>query len=58
VAERKAVTLGTQQIQLVPFSSHGAVSVFACSDRPAVIHSSGRRLVFSNVNLRVRAGPW
>ena len=46
------VTLGTQPTVLRAFRPHSTSSVFACSDRPAVIYSSNYKLVFSNVNLR------
>ncbi|KAI8360101.1 DNA damage-binding protein 1-like protein [Mortierella sp. GBAus27b] len=56
----KRISLGTQPILLRPISSsnganaEGASSshVFACSDRPTVIYSSNRKLLFSNVNLK------
>ena len=54
--ERKCVALGTQPISLVPFSSGGVGHVFACSDRPSVIHATGGsacpKLLYSSVNLR------
>lgn len=54
LTERKRVTLGTQPITLTSFYSHNSNHVFACSDRPTVIYSSNKKLVYSNVNLRVR----
>lgn len=54
MTERKKVTLGTQPIVLRTFKSVITTNVFACSDRPTVIYSSNRKLVFSNVNLKVR----
>ena len=30
--------------------SHGATHVFAASDRPTVIHSANRKLLYSNLN--------
>lgn len=53
--ERKVVTLGTKPISLTAFSSRGAQHIFACCDRPAVIHASGAaaggKLRYSNVDL-------
>ena len=54
LAERKKVTLGTQPTMLRTFKSLSTTNVFACSDRPTVIYSSNHKLVFSNVNLKVR----
>ena len=48
----KRVNLGTQPITLRPFTSAGVQHVFASCDRPTVIHSTGSKLLFSNVNLR------
>lgn len=48
----KKVTLGTYETILRPFKSQSTTSIFACSDRPAVIYSSNNKLVFSNVNLK------
>ena len=53
MTDRKKVTLGTQPIVLRTFKSLVTTNVFACSDRPTVIYSSNRKLVFSNVNLKV-----
>ncbi len=53
LSERKKVTLGTQPIVLRTFKSQVTSNVFACSDRLTVIYSSNRKLVFSNVNLKV-----
>ncbi|KAF9971393.1 DNA damage-binding protein 1a [Actinomortierella ambigua] len=35
-----------------PSPSSSSSHVFACSDRPTVIHSSNRKLIYSNVNLK------
>ncbi|KAK3268004.1 DNA damage-binding protein 1, partial [Cymbomonas tetramitiformis] len=43
---------GTQPIVLHTFRSQGSRHVFAASDRPTVIYSSNRKLLYSNVNLR------
>ncbi|KAI1295060.1 DNA damage-binding protein 1a [Mortierella claussenii] len=58
----KRISLGTQPIMLRQISSGKEEStgnatsksshVFACSDRPTVIYSSNRKLLFSNVNLK------
>ena len=52
LSDRKKLSLGTQPISLRLFLSKGATHVFAASDRPTVIYSSNRKLLFSNVNLR------
>ncbi|KAG0223154.1 DNA damage-binding protein 1a [Actinomortierella wolfii] len=52
----KRISLGTQPIMLRLISSRSEPTVsshvFACSDRPTVIHSSNRKLIYSNVNLK------
>eukprot|EP00894_Picocystis_sp_ML_P001100 jgi/Pico_ML_1/51617/g2612.t1 len=50
--DRKKVSLGTQPITLKAFKSSGSVHVFAASDRPTVIYSSNKKLLYSNVNLK------
>ena len=45
------MALGTQPVVLTPFLSKGVVSVFASCDRPTVVYSSGKKLLYSNVNL-------
>ncbi|ESQ55276.1 hypothetical protein EUTSA_v10024273mg [Eutrema salsugineum] len=50
--DRKKVLLGTQPITLRTFSSKSATHVFAASDRPAVIYSNNKKLLYSNVNLK------
>ncbi|KAG0048736.1 DNA damage-binding protein 1a [Gryganskiella cystojenkinii] len=51
----KRISLGTQPILLRPIAAGlntgSSCNVFACSDRPTVIYSSNRKLVYSNVNL-------
>ncbi|TKR68008.1 hypothetical protein L596_024061 [Steinernema carpocapsae] len=47
----KKATLGTLPITLVKFRSKGHTTVFACGDRPTVLFSSNRKLVFSSVNM-------
>ncbi|XP_078488392.1 DNA damage-binding protein 1 [Ciona intestinalis] len=52
ISDRKKVPLGTQPTSLSVFTSGGSRTVFACSDRPTVVYSSNKKLVFSNVNLK------
>ena len=52
LTDRKKVTLGTQPISLRTFSSKGTTHMFASSDRPTVIYSSNKKLLYSNVNLK------
>ncbi|KAK0579690.1 hypothetical protein LWI29_029830 [Acer saccharum] len=52
LADRKKVSLGTQPITLRTFSSKNTTHVFAASDRPTVIYSSNKKLLYSNVNLK------
>ena len=52
LTDKKRVPLGTQPTSLRAFTSGGTRTVFACSDRPTVIYSSNKKLVFSNVNLK------
>ncbi|KAM0921927.1 hypothetical protein ACQ4PT_006526 [Festuca glaucescens] len=52
LTDRKKVSLGTQPITLRTFSSKGTTHVFASSDRPTVIYSSNKKLLYSNVNLK------
>lgn len=52
LSDRKKVSLGTQPITLRTFSSKDTTHVFAASDRPTVIYSSNRKLLYSNVNLK------
>ena len=49
------VTLGTQPTVLRKFRTQSTTNVFVCSDRPTVIYSSNKKLVFANVNLKVRS---
>ena len=44
------MTLGTKPIALRSFVSGGVRHVFAASDRPTVIYSANKKLLFSNVN--------
>eukprot|EP00026_Physarum_polycephalum_P001286 Phypoly_transcript_01287.p1 GENE.Phypoly_transcript_01287~~Phypoly_transcript_01287.p1 ORF type:complete len:1113 (+),score=155.47 Phypoly_transcript_01287:258-3341(+) len=52
LSERKKLSLGTQPILLSKFKSKNAVHVFASSDRPTVIYSNNKKLLYSNVNLK------
>ena len=52
LCERKVVSLGTQPVSLTRFWSKGSPHVFACSDRPAVVHSANQKLLYSNVNVK------
>ena len=53
-SDKRKISLGTTPISLNTFYSNGNKSVFASSDRPTVIYSSNKKLVFSNVNLKVK----
>lgn len=52
LSDRKKLSLGTQPITLRTFRSKNATHVFAASDRPTVIYSSNKKLLYSNVNLK------
>ncbi|XP_024030432.1 DNA damage-binding protein 1 isoform X2 [Morus notabilis] len=52
LTDRKKISLGTQPITLRTFSSKNTTYVFAASDRPTVIYSSNKKLLYSNVNLK------
>jgi len=52
LSDKKKVSLGTQPMALSRFSSKGTTHVFAASDRPTVIYSNNKKLLFSNVNLK------
>lgn len=52
--DRKRVALGTQPVELAHFTSKNSSCVFASNDRPTVIYSSHDKLLYSNVNLKVR----
>ena len=51
MADKRKLSLGTQPITLRSFSSNGNRNLFAVSDRPTVIYSHNKKLLFSNVNL-------
>ena len=50
--DMKKLSIGTQPISLRPFRSKGELHAFAASDRPTVVYSLNKKLMFSNVNLR------
>ena len=50
LSERKKISLGTKPITLRRFRSNGASHVFAASDRPTIIYSSNKKLLYSNLN--------
>mmetsp|Transcript_63382 Transcript_63382/g.200458 ORF Transcript_63382/g.200458 Transcript_63382/m.200458 type:complete len:1099 (-) Transcript_63382:192-3488(-) len=50
--DRKKISLGTQPITLRTFRSKDTTHVFAASDRPTVIYSNNKKLLYSNVNLK------
>lgn len=52
LTDRKKISLGTQPITLRTFSSKSTTHVFAASDRPTVIYSSNKKMLYSNVNLK------
>eukprot|EP00743_Colponemidia_sp_Colp-15_P005247 GILK01005646.1.p1 GENE.GILK01005646.1~~GILK01005646.1.p1 ORF type:complete len:1143 (+),score=205.41 GILK01005646.1:93-3431(+) len=52
LADKKKISLGTQPIVMSSFTSKGNTHVFAASDRPTVIYSSNKKLLYSNVNLK------
>lgn len=51
----KKLSLGTQPILLNSFQAKGVLNVFAASDRPMVIYSRNKKLLYSTVNLKVLA---
>ncbi|KAJ2957322.1 hypothetical protein NQZ79_g6952 [Umbelopsis isabellina] len=52
LSNQKKVSIGTQPLTLNTFSANGNTHVFAASDRPTVIHSSNRKIRYSDVNLK------
>lgn len=49
-ADRKKIALGTKPISLRAFRSRGATAVFAASDRPTIMYSANKKLLYSNLN--------
>jgi len=52
LVDKRKVILGTQPTVLRKFKTQATTNVFVCSDRPTVIYSSNKKLVFANVNLK------
>eukprot|EP00252_Welwitschia_mirabilis_P019638 TRINITY_DN4603_c0_g1_i1.p1 TRINITY_DN4603_c0_g1~~TRINITY_DN4603_c0_g1_i1.p1 ORF type:complete len:1092 (+),score=216.35 TRINITY_DN4603_c0_g1_i1:257-3532(+) len=52
LSDKKKISLGTKAITLRTFRSKNRTHVFAASDRPTVIYSSNKKLLYSNVNLK------
>lgn len=52
LTDKKRSFLGKLPIHLGTFTSNGTTHVFAASDKPSVIHSRNKKLIYSNVNLR------
>lgn len=50
LSEKKKLSLGSKPMTLKTFHSNGIAHVFAASDRPTVIYSSNKKLLYSNVN--------
>lgn len=50
--DKKKVALGTKPILLNAFKSKETMNVFAASDRPTVIYSNAKKLLYSNINLK------
>jgi DNA damage-binding protein 1 len=48
--DKKQIQLGTKPIQLRTFTSGGVSYVFAACDRPTIIYSQNRKLIYSNLN--------
>ncbi|KAI8336233.1 CPSF A subunit region-domain-containing protein [Chlamydoabsidia padenii] len=52
LGQRKMITLGTRSTSLYSLTYRGENVVFAASDRPTMISSARKRLVYSTVNLK------
>jgi DNA damage-binding protein 1 len=50
LTDRKAMVLGTKPILLRAYRAAAATHVLAASDRPTVIYSNNRKLLYSNLN--------
>jgi DNA damage-binding protein 1 len=50
LSDRRKIQLGTKPINLRTFRAKNSTHVFAASDRPTVIYSSNRKLLYRNVN--------
>lgn len=57
-SDKKQIQLGTKPILLRTFTSGGVGYVFAACDRPTIIYSQNKKLIYSNLNENeVRARP-
>ena len=54
LSSSKKVVIGTKPIVLKLFRSAGVTNVFACSNHPTITYTSNHKLLFSNVNLKVK----
>jgi len=54
VTNQKRLVLGTKPVILRHFEVAGTRNIFACSDQPTIIYSSNHKLLFSNVNMKVK----
>lgn len=52
LANRKRVSLGSQPIALSRFRSKNVTHVFAACDRPTVVYSNNKKLLYSNINAK------
>lgn len=50
---QRELAFGTRPLFLRRFTHKGIDTVFICSDRPTVIHSTNHKLAYSNVNLKL-----
>ena len=54
ITNQKRLVLGTKPVILRHFEVAGSKNIFACSDQPTIIYSSNHKLLFSNVNMKVK----
>lgn len=52
MSNRKRVSLGSQPISLSRFRSKNVTHVFAACDRPTVVYSNNKKLLYSNINAK------
>ena len=57
LTNQKRLVLGTKPVILRHFEVAGTRNIFACSDQPTIIYSSNHKLLFSNVNMKVKYVP-
>lgn len=50
--DKKRSFFGKTSIHLSKFTTNGTTHVFVASDKPSVIHSRNKKLIYSNVNLK------